>query len=1581
MRKLFSFIATSAILLNSVLTPVSVLAQDVPSPTPEATIAPAEMPTVTPDATPLETPTSTPIATPVVNDLITPALTTPTEFVSKEVLPEETEPKVAESSATLVVSDVQPVEKVYLSDGQTVTDTLSSEWNIDENTAETKEPVKLGVKYIFPLENKVTLTFKSLPANESLLTTIKITKVKISDLDLPDDMKPYGEYAYDITTGMANGTFDYDLTLPKPNNQNVDVAYMEDKNSTPSTIVESQTAQEGDKVKATSIDHFTIFVVINPVLTGPLCVSAGATSGTDCYSTIQGAINAATNGDTIEIESDISIGQMVVVNKDVTINGNSFIVSPTFAKTDNSNNAAFGIFSSGVTISNLIIDGALGTNLHGINIYMVNNVLLDDVSVLNNDYAGIVVNGSIVTVNNITTSGNGWGGINVDQGSGVTTEARLTVNGLSSHTEAAHIWIDDHRKIVSVVDTLNQYNITNNQQARIYTLIVSTSGNPSATLSQYANDAPTGWVNGNLGASKATYYEGNSVPYRMVMDNLSLASHSLTIEWDTTKSSKHAEDYLTSFNRTVTTADPCIGVSGCSTSTTFPIPIDPQVSGASVTQIAGNFNLYGGTITSVSAYSYADGTGFIGDKSARITITFTASVPNPVLAWGGHIADRKDWGTDNSAISIPGSPYHMRLIDLDGSGGNQDRSLSADAVIFPASITVIKDATPNGSTSFPFTASPLPLTGFSLVDDGTTANISTFSGIVNFQTYTVTENTPSGWSLDGVVCSVTSPNGGTQNVNGATATINLKEGENVSCTYTNSIQYGTLTVQKTTIPAADPTIFSINATGNGTITGGGAGSISDLADQSYIVTPGTYYVSETVPTGWSKTGDTCQGVVVAAGGTSSCTITNTKLGKIIVEKQTLPDGSGQPFGFTASYDADGFSLTDGLQNDSGFLSPGGYSVSETVPDGWTQTSTTCDKGETPENLDVEPGETVTCVFTNTQRGIISGYKYEDRDGDGVNDPDWTPVTGWVIELWQNQQKVTQTTTNGSGFYSFTNLVNGAYQLIEQVLAGWTKISPSSGTINVALSPGENDTGNNFVNTRYGTIIIEKQTIPNGNSEVFDFDTNFGTKDADLSDGQQSTTSGLLPGSYSITETAKTGWQPTDTTCTSSKGDTETATNLELDSGETITCTFTNTKYGYMQGRKYSDTNMDGRLENTETFLDGWTIRLYGSDWQFISSQVTGNNGLLQGQYRFDNLLPGTYYACEVLQGEYQQTGPKLGAHAVDYNNNQVNSSTAVSNDSRATDEAPVCWQSNINGSEFGWLGFGNIQKGHIIIDKVTDPAGDTQKFTFDPTWSQANFVLTDQGTPVNSGPLMPDVYSITELAQNGWSLESATCSDKSPISSISLQPGEVVTCTFTNLKLNPVISIVKSNNSGSGIGAGATVTYTLTVANDGNIDLHNIDVFDYIPGGFAYVIGTTTGDITTDPLVSPSGNLTWNYPETLGIGKSITFSYQVKTNSNLANGTYTNYATCQGLLGRSIEDLARLQQESEPVLCNTDDSGVTINNSLTYGGNLVGQVLGASTELPATGSPTMMLVASLTLIGSGLILNGFGKRERRIHEK
>ncbi|HEX2923183.1 MAG TPA: hypothetical protein VHS28_04045, partial [Chloroflexota bacterium] len=136
-----------------------------------------------------------------------------------------------------------------------------------------------------------------------------------------------------------------------------------------------------------------------------------------------------------------------------------------------------------------------------------------------------------------------------------------------------------------------------------------------ADLDQYANKGGS-WVNGNLGDSKATYYEGDSVPYRLKLTGLTTGatSHTVTIEWDATKGGKHAFDYLTTYNRTVTGANPCAGLT-CSAPTTN----------------SGAFTLFGGTITNVSAPSTTGSPD--GDSSASVVVTFTAASADLVLAW------------------------------------------------------------------------------------------------------------------------------------------------------------------------------------------------------------------------------------------------------------------------------------------------------------------------------------------------------------------------------------------------------------------------------------------------------------------------------------------------------------------------------------------------------------------------------------------------------------------------------------------------------------------------------------------------------------------------------------------------------------------------------------------------------------------------------------------------------------------------------------------------------------------------------------------------------------------------------------
>ncbi|MFI3191148.1 MAG: hypothetical protein QX190_16510, partial [Methylococcales bacterium] len=211
------------------------------------------------------------------------------------------------------------------------------------------------------------------------------------------------------------------------------------------------------------------------------------------------------------------------------------------------------------------------------------------------------------------------------------------------------------------------------------------------------------------------------MPYRAVLSGLENGVvYQLTIKWDTTKDGTHALDYLTNWDRSFpatrneTNPDPLLGTSLVNPTVSYiGIPIDTRVADGQdgiantlddITQIAGQFAVFG----SVGSLSFSDVyalTGlYSGNSSTSITLNFTyngTTGGEAVVAWSGHIATRVDWGDSNSAVTIPGSPYHMALSSFTGgsaSVGAQDRSLSADAVIYPGSITVEKQATPDGST-------------------------------------------------------------------------------------------------------------------------------------------------------------------------------------------------------------------------------------------------------------------------------------------------------------------------------------------------------------------------------------------------------------------------------------------------------------------------------------------------------------------------------------------------------------------------------------------------------------------------------------------------------------------------------------------------------------------------------------------------------------------------------------------------------------------------------------------------------------------------------------------------------------------
>ncbi|MES2241007.1 MAG: hypothetical protein V4497_12190, partial [Bacteroidota bacterium] len=146
--------------------------------------------------------------------------------------------------------------------------------------------------------------------------------------------------------------------------------------------------------------------------------------------------------------------------------------------------------------------------------------------------------------------------------------------------------------------------------------------------------------------------------------------------------------------------------------------------------------------------------------------------------------------------------------------------------------------------------------------------------------------------------------------------------------------------------------------------------------------------------------------------------------------------------------------------------------------------------------------------------------------------------------------------------------------------------------------------------------------------------------------------------------------------------------------------------------------------------------------------------------------------------------------------------------------------------------------------------------------------------------------------------------------------------TETPVTQTPSIALVKSATVGGSGGLGDTITYTFTVSNTGNTTLKNV--------------------VITDPMVGLL--ITGNPIATLGVGatsSTITGTYVI-TQADIDAGIVTNsaLATAKTPQGNNVIDI----------------SGTAVNNN-------------TSTEVPITQTPSIVLVKTATVGGTGVLGN------------
>jgi hypothetical protein len=792
------------------------------------------------------------------------------------------------------------------------------------------------------------------------------------------------------------------------------------------------------------------------------------------------------------------------------------------------------------------------------------------------------------------------------------------------------------------------------------------------------------WTNGNLNSNNSTYQEDDATVQRLLISGLAQGSHTVVLQYGTTKGGKHAYDFLTddTYSETVTNADFCEGLTdfaSCSTLTPVQsnlIPADTNASGHDTARTQRHFKVRNATNVSVGTPALVSGS-YGSDSETSVAVTFNVDTNTcadskttggvktcPVLiTWGAHVSTQADWGSGSSAVNISGSPYHVAISELDGaSAGQRDNQMQASAIVVR----------------------------------------------------------------------------------------------------------GNLVVQKTTIPAGDPTSFTINTTSSngGVITGGGAGTVSDANDHTYEVTPGTYSVAETVPTGWTKTADTCQNVAVGEGETKTCTITNTKKGSIIVEKQTNPNGAAGSFTFTGT--AAG-SISDNGQIVVNNLVPGTYTSTETNPsplfsltsivcdDGASATPSTVNVGTRTATFKVDPGETVKCVFTNTieEAHLTLVKSVVNNNGGTAAASAWTlgatgptPISGTT-----GSAPVTNASVN-SGTYTLSETGGPAGYAASQyscVKNGGAPVVSNS----ITLSTGDNATCTITNDDQPGTLIVRKVVVnDNGGTATasnFSFQVNGGSAVSFESDGENSLT--VNAGTYSVTEPSVSGYATTYNNCS----------NVIIPNGGTATCTVTNDDIAPTLTLVKTVINDNGGTATSSDFqgrIDGnnvaWKVAVPVAAGDHVASEVG---------------LPG--YVASAWGGDCEPNGSVkliLGQ----------NKTCTITND----DIAP-----------------------RLTVTKiVVNDNGGTRTVINFPLFVGATSVVSGVQNSFNAGS-----YVVSETSDPAYT--STISGDCASNGSVTLALGDVKACTITNDDIAPRLTVIKhviNDNGGTKLASDFVMNVTGT---------------------------------------------------------------------------------------------------------------------------------------------------------------------------
>lgn len=147
------------------------------------------------------------------------------------------------------------------------------------------------------------------------------------------------------------------------------------------------------------------------------------------------------------------------------------------------------------------------------------------------------------------------------------------------------------------------------------------------------------------------------------------------------------------------------------------------------------------------------------------------------------------------------------------------------------------------------------------------------------------------------------------------------------------------------------------------------------------------------------------------------------------------------------------------------VSPGRYLVREVPQPGWAQTT------PNPGPIDITGNTKAVGVNfgNNFPIGSISGFKFNDLNANGINEPTEPKVANWPIYLDLNNNNSLDpiepaTLTNAQGNFSFINLGQGSYLVREVPQPGFRQTTPNPTPLTVS-------NGTNATNISFGNVLV------------------------------------------------------------------------------------------------------------------------------------------------------------------------------------------------------------------------------------------------------------------------------------------------------------------------------------------------------------------------------------------------------------------------------------------------------------------------------------------------------------------------------